>query len=76
MLTQELQECQAGSVVVSGKKAVDPVVFSPQMVRDLRLMALAGQVMKVANRDRGRATRSAPLPHHRTCGSASGGSSG
>lgn len=48
MLTQEIQERQAGSVVVGNQKAVDPFVFSPEMVRDLRLMEFAGQVLRVA----------------------------
>jgi hypothetical protein len=48
MLTQELQERQAGSVVVNNPKAVDPFVFSPDMVRDLGLMEFAGQVMRLA----------------------------
>lgn len=48
MLTRELQERQAGMVVKTGSKAVDPFVFSPDMVRDLRLMEFAGQVVKLA----------------------------
>lgn len=48
MLTQEIQERQAGTVVVNDPKAVDPFVFSPEMVRDLRLMEFAGEVIRVA----------------------------
>jgi hypothetical protein len=48
MLTQELRVRQAGLRVKTGGKGMDPFVFSPDMVRDLRLMALAGQVIKVA----------------------------
>lgn len=48
MLTQELQERQAGRLVKTGGKAIDPFVFSPDMVRDLGLMEFAGQVIKVA----------------------------
>jgi hypothetical protein len=51
MLTTELMQRQQGTVTVAGEqKTPDPFVFSPQMVRDLELLAFAGQVIRAAHR--------------------------
>ena len=47
MLTQELQERQAGTVVKTGRKVVDPFIFSTEMIRDLRLMEFAAGVLRL-----------------------------
>jgi len=48
MLTQELQERQAGMVVKTGEKVVDPFIFSTEMIRDLWLMEFAAGVIRLA----------------------------
>ena len=50
MLTQELEERQAGTLVKPGGKGEDPFVFSTEMVRDLRLLEFARQVLTVTHR--------------------------
>jgi hypothetical protein len=49
MLAAELALRQQGSVLLH-EKAEDPFVFSPQMVRDLQLMAFAREVLAFASR--------------------------
>lgn len=62
MVTTELIHRQQGAMeVIEGNQAPDPFVFSPQMVRDLELMAFARQVIGVAQRWRpGQAALPAP----------------
>jgi len=50
MLAKELAERQQGDIQVKKGKRPDPYVFSPQMVRDLELMAFVQRVLDMARR--------------------------
>ena len=48
MLASELVERQRGEIIETGKKQPDPFIFSPELVRDLELMAFARRVLELA----------------------------